>query len=233
MKTYTHILFDLDHTLWDFEKNSEETIYALYEQFNLASFGKFDSTSFYKKYKFVNVRLWDLYNKGRIKQAELRESRFVKTLTGLGLEPHEVPVGISEAYIDQCPTKTAVFPYAYEVLEYLKPKYGLHIITNGFKEVQHIKMNSSKLHGYFGEVITSECCGYKKPDRRMFEHLLERIRVRPEECLMIGDNYECDIEGARDAGIDQVFFNPEMHRQKRNPKPTYEISCLSELKRFL
>lgn len=233
MKTYTHILFDLDHTLWDFEKNSEETIYALYDQFALGSFGKFDCKSFYKKYKFVNMRLWDLYNKGRIKQAELRESRFVKTLTGLGLEPHEIPEGISEAYITLCPTKTAVFPFAYEVLEYLQPRYGLHIITNGFKEVQHIKMNTSNLHGYFREIVTSECCGYKKPDRRMFEHLLQRINVAPNECLMIGDNYECDIEGARDAGIDQVFFNPEKISHKRSPKPTYEISCLSELKQML
>ncbi|GAB3529337.1 YjjG family noncanonical pyrimidine nucleotidase [Pontibacter brevis] len=233
MKAYTHILFDLDHTLWDFEKNSEETLYTLYDQFELASFGKFDSKSFYKKYKFVNTRLWDLYNKGRIKQAELRESRFVKTLTGLGLEPHEVPQGLSEAYMELCPTKTAVFPFTFEVLDYLRPKYGLHILTNGFKDAQHVKMTSSNLHGYFKEIVTSECCGYKKPDRRMFEHLLERINVQPEECLMVGDNYECDIEGARDAGIDQVFFNPEKVKRKGSSKPTYEIHCLSQLKEML
>ncbi|MFD3003260.1 YjjG family noncanonical pyrimidine nucleotidase [Pontibacter toksunensis] len=233
MKIYTHILFDLDHTLWDFEKNSEETLYTLYDQFELASFGKFDSSSFYKKYKFVNTRLWDMYNKGRIKQAELRESRFVKTLTGLGLEPHEVPQGLSEAYMELCPTKTAVFPFTFEVLEYLQPKYGLHILTNGFKDAQHVKMASSKLHGYFKEIVTSECCGYKKPDRRMFEHLLELINVQPEECLMVGDNFECDIEGARDAGIDQVYFNPEKIKKKGALKPTYEIHCLSQLKEML
>ncbi|RDV13276.1 noncanonical pyrimidine nucleotidase, YjjG family [Pontibacter diazotrophicus] len=233
MKTYTHILFDLDHTLWDFEKNSEETLYTLYEQFGLASFGKFDSNSFYKKYKFVNTRLWDMYNKGRIKQAELRESRFVKTLTGLGLEPHEVPQGISEAYLDLCPTKTAVFPFAFEVLDYLQPKYGLHILTNGFKDAQHVKITSSNLHGYFKEIVTSDCCGYKKPDRRMFEYLLDRISVKPENCLMVGDNYECDIEGARDSGIDQVFFNPEKIKKRRSLKPTYEIHCLSQLKEML
>ncbi|MFD2514654.1 YjjG family noncanonical pyrimidine nucleotidase [Pontibacter locisalis] len=233
MKTYTHILFDLDHTLWDFEKNSEETLYALYDQFELASFGKFDSSTFYKKYKFVNIRMWDLYNKGKINQKELRERRFIKTLLGLGLEEHEVPAGLSEAYTTLCPTKNAVFPYTHEILQYLQPKYGLHIITNGFKEVQHVKMNSSQLHGYFREIVTSECCGYKKPDRRMFEHLLGRININPEECLMIGDNYECDIQGARDAGIDQVYFNPEGVRSSKRPKPTFEISCLSELKSFL
>lgn len=233
MKPYKHIFFDLDHTLWDFEKNSEETLYTLYQEFELATFGKFDCDSFYKKYKFVNYLLWDLYNKGKIDQKELRETRFVKTLTGLGLEPHQVPVGISEAYTDLCPQKTAVFPYTFEVLAYLKPKYGLHIITNGFKDVQYIKMNGSKLTDYFGEIVTSECCGYKKPDKRIFEHALERIKMRPEECLMIGDNLECDIYGAREAGIDQVFFNPEKTKSKLSPKPTYHIHCLSELQAML
>lgn len=233
MKTYTHLLFDLDHTLWDFEKNSEETLYTLFDQFNLGAFNKFDCDSFYRKYKFVNNLLWDHYNKGKIKQKELREQRFVKTLTGLGLALDQIPAGLSDAYTDLCPTKTAVFPYTHEVLAYLKPKYGLHIITNGFKEVQAIKMTASNLHGYFKEVVTSECCGYKKPDKRMFEHLLDRIKVSPEECLMIGDNLECDIEGARAAGIDQVYFNPEKNNKKLSPKPTFEIHCLSQLQGIL
>lgn len=233
MKTYSHILFDLDHTLWDFEKNSEETLYTLYDEYGLGNFKKFDNLSFYKKYKFINTLLWDQYNKGKIGQQELREQRFVKTLTGLGLEVHEVPEGLSEAYTTLCPTKTAVFPFTYDVLQYLGNKYHLHIITNGFKDIQQIKMTSSNLHGYFKEVVTSECCGFKKPDKRMFEHALERIQVDPSECIMIGDNFECDIEGARAAGIDQVFFNPEKIKSKHKPKATYEIHCLSELKTIL
>lgn len=233
MKTYKHILFDLDHTLWDFEKNSEETLLVLFDEFQLGNHGKFDFQSFYNKYKFVNVRLWDLYNKGKIGQKELRSTRFVKTLTGLGLAKHEVPAGISEAYTEMCPTKKAVFPYTYDVLSYLQVKYDLHIVTNGFKEIQKIKMTASDLHGYFKEVVTSECCGFKKPDKRMFQFLLNRIQVQPHECIMIGDNFECDIEGARDAGIDQVYFNPEKVQAQKRPKPTYEINCLSELKKFL
>lgn len=233
MRTYKHLLFDLDHTLWDFEKNSEETLFTLFHSYNLAEFKKFDCNSFYRKYKFVNHLLWDLYNKGKISQQELREQRFVRTLTGLGLKPEEVPQGISEDYTTLCPTKTAVFPYTHEVLGYLQPKYGLHIITNGFKEIQAIKMTASNLHGYFKEVVTSECCGYKKPDKRMFEHALERINVKPEDCLMIGDNLECDIDGARAAGIDQVYFNPEKSTRKLRPKPTFEIHCLSELQAIL
>ncbi|MCC9166738.1 YjjG family noncanonical pyrimidine nucleotidase [Pontibacter harenae] len=233
MKAYKHILFDLDHTLWDFEKNSEETLFTLFEQYNLASHGKFDCNSFYKKYKFVNHLLWDLYNRGKINQQELRDTRFKKTLMGLGLEEHEIPADISETYTYLCPTKSALFPFTHEVLQYLQPKYGLHIITNGFKDVQAIKMNSSKLQDYFKEVVTSECCGYKKPDNRIFEHALERIGVKPEDCLMIGDNLLCDVAGARAAGIDQVYFNPERLKTTHRPKPTYEIACLSELKEIL
>ncbi len=229
MKTYTHLLFDLDHTLWDFEKNSEETIYTLYDQFDLSRFDKFDPSSFYKKYKFVNLRLWDLYRKGKIDQKELRDARFYKTLMGLGLQHHEVPKGISRAYTDLCPTKTAVFPFTHEVLAYLQAKYSLHIITNGFKDIQHIKMTGSNLHSYFQEVVTSECCGFKKPDKRIFEHVLGRISVKPQDCLMIGDNLECDIAGARGSGIDQVYFNPEKVKAKLRPKPTHEINCLSQL----
>lgn len=233
MKTYTHILFDLDHTLWDFEKNSEETLYTLYDQFDLGKYKKFDSTSFYRKYKFVNKRLWDLYHKGKIDQKELRDTRFYKTLMGLGLQHHEVPKEISKAYNDLCPTKTAVFPFAHEVLEYLQSRYGLHIVTNGFKDMQHVKMTGSRLNSYFQEVVTSECCGYKKPDKRLFDYVLNRINVKPAECLMIGDNLECDIEGARASGIDQVYFNPEKVKAKLRPKPTYEIHCLSQLMEIL
>ncbi|WP_114781918.1 YjjG family noncanonical pyrimidine nucleotidase [Botryobacter ruber] len=231
MKKYTHILFDLDHTLWDFEKNAEETLYALFDQFALGEHGKFDCNSFYRKYRFINTRLWDLYNKGKITQEELRHQRFQKTLLGLGLQQHQIPAGLPDAYTTLCPTKTAVFPYTHEVLAYLQPRYGLHIITNGFKEIQYVKMNSSQLHPYFKEIVTSECCGYKKPDKRIFEHALQRINVTPDECLMVGDNLECDIEGAKAAGIDQVFFNPENRRHRS--KPTYEIRCLSELKQIL
>ncbi|WP_347159721.1 YjjG family noncanonical pyrimidine nucleotidase [Pontibacter chitinilyticus] len=233
MKTYTHILFDLDHTLWDFEKNSEETLYTLYDQFDLARFGSFTSESFYKKYKFVNNRLWDLYRKGKIDQKQLRDARFVKTLMGLGLQHHQVPKEISKAYTDLCPTKTAVFPFTHEVLEYLQSKYSLHIVTNGFKDMQHVKMSGSKLTNYFQEIVTSECCGYKKPDKRIFDHVLERIGSRAEECLMIGDNVECDIEGARISGIDQVYFNPDKIKAKIHPRPTFEIHCLSQLKQIL
>ncbi|WP_205504639.1 YjjG family noncanonical pyrimidine nucleotidase [Rufibacter psychrotolerans] len=230
-KTYRHLFFDLDHTLWDFEKNSAETLYHLYDHYKLGELGNFSRDSFYRKYSFVNQRLWDLYHKGKITQQQLRENRFVKCLTGLGMAAEAVPVGISEDFTSICPTKTAVFPFTHEVLAYLREKYVLHIITNGFKDVQYIKLKSSKLDVYFSEIITSECANCTKPDRKIFLHALERAGVTAQESLMIGDSLDADILGAMNAGIDQVLFNPE--RKRPRLKPTYEIHCLSELKTFL
>ena len=229
MKTYTHLFFDLDQTLWDFEKNSAETIAYLFEKFDLGRYFTFQD--FFKKYSYVNKRLWQLYAAGKINQEHIRQTRFTKTLRDLGVPQNEIPFELEEEYLRICPTKTTVFPFTHETLTYLKGKYQLHIITNGFKESQAIKMNSSNLDSYFGEVITSECIGCAKPDKRIFQHALERANVQAKDSLMIGDNLEADILGAQQAGIDQVFFNPE---NKKHPlKITYEINCLSELMQIL
>ena len=231
MKTYTHLFFDLDHTLWDFEKNSEETLKHLFEVYNLSRYG-FSFDDFFRKYSYVNKRLWQLYNVGKVNQEQLRRTRFHKTLRDLGVPQDEIPVELEQEYLRICPTKSACFPFTHEALSYLKTKYQLHIITNGFKESQLQKISNSNLKAYFGEVITSECSGFAKPDRRIFQHALERVNWSDTKtCIMIGDNLEADILGAQNAGIDQVFFNPE---QKPLPlKPTYEIACLSELQRIL
>lgn len=231
IKAYRHLFFDLDHTLWDFEKNAAETIYLLYDTFGLHQFGMFTSTDFYKKYSYINQRMWRQYHEGKITQQELRVQRFTQTLTKLGLAPEQVPAGLHEAFTTICPTKTAVFPFTHEVLAYLKSKYQLHIITNGFKEVQAIKMSSANLNQYFSEVITSECINCSKPDRKIFDYAREKAGVKATECLMIGDSLEADILGAKNAGIDQVYFNP--NKKKHAQRVTYEISCLSQLMHLL
>jgi putative hydrolase of the HAD superfamily len=231
LKEYKHLFFDLDHTLWDFEKNAAETIYSLYDTFGLHQFGKFTSTDFYKKYSSINQRMWRQYHEGKITQQELRVGRFTITLTKLGLKPEQVPTGLHEAFTSLCATKSGVFPFTHEVLNYLKSKYKLHIITNGFKDVQAIKMKSSNLNQYFSEIITSECANCIKPDRKIFDFALEKAGVKPADCLMIGDSLEADILGAKNAGIDQVFFNPNKKRHVH--RVTYEISCLSQLMQIL
>ncbi|QDA62466.1 noncanonical pyrimidine nucleotidase, YjjG family [Hymenobacter jejuensis] len=228
---YRHLFFDLDHTLWDFEKNADETLRTLFEHHNLARYGTFTVDQFIAVYSDINHALWRLYQNNKITQQQLRSTRFVRTLTKLGLAEADVPADISEQFTDILPQKSAVFPFTYDVLDYLKDKYTLHLITNGFRDMQSIKLASSQLTEYFQEVVTSECSGFLKPDARMFQHALERTGATAAESLMIGDNLECDVLGAYNAGIDQVYFNPEKRRHFN--EVTYEISCLSELKEIL
>ena len=228
---YRHIFFDLDHTLWDFEKNANETLHTLFERHNFARFGTFTVEQFVSVYSDINHALWRMYQSNKISQQQLREVRFVRTLTKLGMLEDQIPATISAEFTDILPQKTAVFPYTHEVLDYLKPSYRLHLITNGFNDIQSLKLASSNLTHYFEEVITSDHSGHLKPDPRMFRHALERTGATAAESLMIGDNLECDVLGAYNAGIDQVYFNPAKRRHFN--QITYEISCLSELKAFL
>jgi putative hydrolase of the HAD superfamily len=231
LKPYRHLFFDLDHTLWDFEKNADETLRTLYEQHDFARYGTFSVDEFIRVYSDINHALWRLYQNNKITQQQLRDTRFVRALTRLGVPEAEVPANISAQFTDILPLKSAVFPFTHEVLAYLKPKYQLHLLTNGFNDIQGIKLASSNLTAYFQEVITSEHSGCLKPDPRMFAHALERTGATAAESLMIGDNLECDVLGAHNAGIDQVYFNPE--KRRHFTQTTYEISSLSELKDIL
>lgn len=228
---YRHLFFDLDHTLWDFEKNANETLHTLYERHNFARFGTFSVEQFVSVYSDINHALWRLYQSNKITQQQLRDVRFVRALTKLGVAEADIPPTISAEFTDILPQKSAVFPYTHEVLDYLKPSYRLHLITNGFNDIQGLKLASSNLTHYFEEVITSEHSGHLKPDPRMFRHALARTGAIAAESLMIGDNLECDVLGAYNAGIDQVYFNPD--KRRHFAQITHEISCLSELKNIL
>ncbi|HEX8507630.1 MAG TPA: YjjG family noncanonical pyrimidine nucleotidase [Hymenobacter sp.] len=228
---YRHLFFDLDHTLWDFEKNANETLRTLYDRHDFARFGTFTVEKFISVYSDINHALWRLYQSNKISQQQLREARFARTLSKLGVLEADIPATISDEFTEILPQKSAVFPYTHEVLDYLKQHYRLHLITNGFNDIQGIKLASSNLTHYFEEVITSEHSGHLKPDPRMFRHALERTGATAAESLMIGDNLECDVLGAYNAGIDQVYFNPDKRRHFN--QITHEISCLSALKGIL
>ena len=228
---YRHIFFDLDHTLWDFEKNANETLHTLYERHDFARFGTFSAERFISVYSDINHALWRLYQSNKVTQQQLRDVRFPRTLTKLGVAEADIPADISAEFTYILPQKSAVFPFTHEVLDYLKPKYRMHLITNGFNDIQALKLASSNLAHYFEEIITSEHSGHLKPDPRMFRHALERTGATAAESLMIGDNLECDVLGAYNAGIDQVYFNPDKRRHFN--QITHEISCLSELKDIL
>ncbi|MGY8988120.1 MAG: YjjG family noncanonical pyrimidine nucleotidase [Flavobacteriales bacterium] len=223
-----HIFFDLDRTLWDFETNSHESLLELCTTYNLKKRGITHYKEFIKKYKVHNEQLWDLYRVNKISQKDLRRERFQRTLSDYNIIDPILAEKIGEDYVDICPKKNKLFPYTIEVLEYLSEKYNLHIITNGFEKVQHIKLKYSDLDKYFDKIITSEQVEVKKPNPKIFEFALSNAKTTEEESIYIGDDLEVDIVGSQSCGIDGVYFNPEKISHQENP--VFEISCLSQLK---
>jgi putative hydrolase of the HAD superfamily len=209
LEAVEHIFFDLDRTLWDFETNSAETLTELYEEFGLAAKLHVDADTFIHEYKRINDIFWNDYRDGVITKEELRYARFEAAMKFFGHDDRQLASAIGEEYVWRSPRRTVVVPGAFEVLEYLKPKYRLHIITNGFEEVQHTKMQSSGLAPYFEEIINSETAGAKKPSPVIFNHALKRTGASAANSLMIGDHFEADIQGALDQGWKAVYFEPE------------------------
>lgn len=230
-KEYKHIFFDLDHTIWDFEKNAEETLVHLYHHYKLNSFGVSSPDVFIDKYREINAQMWVLYNKREITKETLRVKRFEDAFMELGVSPKDVPQGIWDLYMEICPTKTNLFDGAIDVLEYLNSKYTLSILTNGFEETQHRKLKHSDIGKYFTHMLSSEKFGIAKPNPEIFNHLLELNRTSNIETIMIGDNYSTDIQGAKAAQIDHVFFNPE--KNQHNHEVEKEIHHLLELKEII
>src|ERR1700742_4501136 len=184
---YKHIFFDLDHTIWDFDKNAEETLHELYSIYKLKELGLHSADLFIETYTIHNHQLWKEYHLGNITKAELRDARFKQTFLDMGLHPNVIPVGFEDDYVKLCPTKTNLFPGAHETLQYLKSKYTLHLISNGFKDSSELKIGNTNIGGYFEHIIISEVIGVNKPDKAIFEHALNLAEAKKEESLMIGD----------------------------------------------
>jgi putative hydrolase of the HAD superfamily len=225
---YRHLFFDLDHTLWDFEMNAKETMQEVYELNKLHETGVDDFALFYERYSFHNERLWSRYTKGFIKQEELRWRRMWLSLLDFKIANETLARELAAQFLERLPSKKNLFPYAVEILQYLSAKgYQLHLLTNGFEKVQYGKLRSSNLHNYFSEIITSEASKSLKPNKEIFEYALEKCKTCKEDCIMIGDNLDADIQGAINAGIDTVFVNHlniQAHIQA-----TYTVYHLKEL----
>jgi putative hydrolase of the HAD superfamily len=229
---YKDLFFDLDHTLWDFETNSKETIQELYTTHRLAELGIVDFDGFYSTYSAHNHRLWDRYTKGFIKQEELRWKRVYLSLLDFKVANEPLAKEMSLAYLEILPNKKHLFPYTIEILDYLKEKeYKMHLITNGFESVQFKKIKNSGLQDYFIEVITSEASNSLKPQKEIFEYALKNAKASVEKSIMIGDNEFADIQGGINMGMDTVFVN---HIQAIPTIPaTYTITHLKELETIL
>lgn len=228
VNSYKHIFFDLDHTLWDYEKNSNEALAELFLKYKLKSLGVNNCDEFNLCFEKVNSSLWNDYNKNKISRDGIREQRFLRILNSFEINDEELSNTLSIEYLMLCPTKPHLMPYTLEVLDYLKENYHLHILTNGFNDVQKLKLERSKLQPYFSTVVTSDSAGYKKPMSSIFKFAIDAANARKDESIMIGDNLQTDILGARNFGMDTVYFNPkkEMHKSS----VTHEIDCLSKLK---
>ncbi|MDO6602962.1 YjjG family noncanonical pyrimidine nucleotidase [Arenibacter palladensis] len=223
----TDVFFDLDHTLWDFEKNSALTFQRILTENSVSV----ELNDFLKVYIPINFEFWKLYREGKISKSELRFQRLKITFDKLGYSiSNELIDVLSDQYIEHLSSYNHLFPNTTEVLDYLKPHYKLHIITNGFQEIQHKKLRSSNIHNYFEHIINSEMAGVKKPNPIIFRLALEKAKVQPHKSLMIGDSLEADILGARSVGLHTLHFNA-------NNEPKHEycdmIHDLSEIKSYL
>lgn len=203
-----HIFFDLDHTIWDFDRNAQETLLELYESYELKKLGLSSATKFIDTYTENNHRLWAKYHIGEISKDTLRAERFKKTFIDLGLSPEHIPQNFEDDYVKLGPSKKNLFDGAHQVLTYLQNKYALHIISNGFKEATLTKMEVSNLNPYFENVIISEEVGVNKPNKLIFEHALTVAKAEIASSIMIGDSIEADIYGAQNFGMRAIFFNP-------------------------
>ena len=230
-KKYQHLFFDLDRTLWDFKKSSHQAFEEMFEIHKLSDLGIENWKELHDKYEVHNQQLWDLYRIGEIEKSILIWKRFSDTLEEYGINDPELAHELGNDYVNISPRKVNLYPHVMEILAYLHPTYQMHIITNGFQEVQNIKLETSGMDTYFKTLITSEEAGVKKPDPAIFEYALKKTGATSDNSLMIGDDYEVDIIGAGSIGMDQVFFDPELQFPRNGS--TYKISSLAELKDFL
>jgi putative hydrolase of the HAD superfamily len=229
---FRHIFFDLDHTLWDFEKSSHETLFDLFHAYQIGDGKSVTAHEFVHAFQEINTKLWNDYQRGVISKQVIRDNRFALIYQRLGLPVAEVPPRISHDYLHTCPTKPYLIDGCLELLGYLTAKgYRLHILTNGFSDVQLIKLKSAGIEHYFEHIITSESIGAMKPHPSIFQHALNTAGALLSESVMIGDSLETDIAGAMAVGMPCIYFNPNQTLHKYSILG--EVNRLADLKSFL
>jgi putative hydrolase of the HAD superfamily len=228
---YTHVFFDLDHTLWDFDTNTRLSFDEILQNHQLYGSEINDIDAFMDNYVVHNKNLWDLYKKGAIEKNFLSYHRFELTLRPFGIENIDLARQMASDYIRISPTKTSLMDGAIHVLEYLQSKYKLGLITNGFDEIQFVKLKHASLERFFPLIVTSEEAGYKKPDPGIFSYTLNKAGAEPENSIYIGDDAETDVLGAKSAGVDQVLVT--FGKDLPDGGATFVISSLHDLKQIL
>ncbi len=223
----TDVFFDLDHTLWDFDKNSKLAFFCLFKKHQI----NLELDAFLTHYEAINDQYWKLYREDKINSEDLRYHRLKDTFTAINRSVSDPMIhALSLEYLENLTTHNHLIDGALDVLEYLKPKYKLHIITNGFDHIQYKKIKGSGIENYFTHIITSEAAGVKKPNPKIFEYAVTTAVSKPNQSVMVGDNLEADILGALDFGMSAIFYNPKEPSIKMK---TLEINHLGLLKKHL
>lgn len=220
----THIFFDLDHTLWDFDTNSALAFDMIFRK----DYPTVDTKQFLEKYIPINQACWALFQVDKISHDELRYQRLKQSFDAIqhAVSDHQIEQ-IANEYIAILPEFNHLFDDALDTLNYLKERYELHIITNGFATVQFKKMSNANLSQYFKTVTNSEMAGAKKPNPIIFQHALDLANVNKKESIMIGDSMEADVIGALNFGMKAIFFNPNQIEVAEN---IIQINTLAQLK---
>lgn len=223
----THIFFDLDHTLWDFEENSAQTYSKIFKDRDI----QLNVPKFLNYYKIINQRYWKLYRNDKIDRDVLRYGRLRDTFEFLKYQVSDATINfLSDEYLNTLPLFNKLFEGTHELLAYLEPKYQLHIITNGFSEVQNAKLENSGIKKYFDRIITSEMVGVKKPNPKVFEFAVNSAKANKKESWMIGDNWEADIMGAKNVGMQVIYCNFD---NQSVDESILSVTSLLEIKKYL
>ena len=221
------VFFDLDHTLWDFDKNSKLAYKRVFKQFKI----DVEFERFIKIYEPINLEYWKKYREERVTKEGLRRGRLIDSFKMLNIEYSNLTIDkLADAYIEELPLDNHLLDGALHILEYLTKKYQLHIITNGFEEIQYKKLKNSGIFHYFSTITTSEEVGLKKPNPLVFMKALEKAITSPNNSVMIGDSFEADILGAKNIGMETIFYN---YRNEKIPDDYKVINALSEIKFYL
>ena len=226
-RNITDIFFDLDHTLWDFDKNSMLAFNRVFSKHNI----NIELVSFIEIYEPINLKYWKLYREEKVDKPELRRGRLKDSFKYFDLTfKEDILDKLAESYIDELPLDNHLFDGTKKILNYLTEKYILHIITNGFDEVQHLKLKNSGINKHFSTITTSEEIGVKKPNPLIFNSALKKANIQASRSIMIGDSFEADILGAESVGMNTLFYN---YRNDQIPENYTEIRSLHEIRNFL
>jgi putative hydrolase of the HAD superfamily len=222
-----HVFFDLDHTLWDFDKNSGLTFEKIFKLNGL----EVELSTFLEVYEPINLNYWKLYREEKVTKSALRYGRLKDAFNAINVDVEDDMINhLSVAYIDYLTTFNHLFEGALDILNYLRDKYELHIITNGFEETQERKMHNSNIRNYFKTITNSEMVGVKKPNPRIFNFALDSANANPDESVMIGDSLEADIEGAHNIGMETIYFD---YRNLNNSNGYKRVTTLKSIENYL